>query len=184
MGEDVFGIVKIICPSTGKFQGQQDRVSGFWQSMPLFVTFVCCDKMKSLSFFFQFSLFYLLTFPSLSWSLLTQFLIPFIPPPIASEMFPSKAHHSLGLQGSQGLSTSSPTKAWPGRTLLYLRQGPQIGLCMHLVGDSIFLESGLVETAGLPMQLLSLCGSSPLQLLQSFPKFNYRCPWHQFNDWV
>jgi len=72
----------------------------------------------------SFLLFYLFTFQSLppSQSPFPKFLIPSLLP-LASERLPHANTWpplSLGPQVSLELSTSSPTEAWPGRTLLYL----------------------------------------------------------------
>lgn len=76
---------------------------------------------------------------------------------------------SLGPQITQGLNISSPTKAWPGRLLLYLCQWPLTDPYMLLVGCSVSgssLGSELVETAGLPLGLISPSASSILPLIQ------------------
>ena len=81
---------------------------------------------------------------------------------------PSRLPCSLEPQVSRELGLSSPSETRPGRLLLYMCQGPPTSLCMLLVGGSvsgISLESGLVETACLPMESPSPSASSILPLI-------------------
>lgn len=102
----------------------------------------------------------------------TQLLTLSVPPPLVPHPIPPlsccledapprRPPFSQRPQVYLGLSASSPTEACQRRSLLCL--------FMLLIGGSVSgssLGSGLVDTAGLPMGLLSLSNSSVLCLLQ------------------
>jgi hypothetical protein len=143
-----------------------------WTRTVLLIFFILIKEKEEIHIFFKFKrlllflqLFYFFTFQLSS-------------PPISSSSYSSSPYlqegasllirppPSLGPQISQGLRTSSPTEAWPVSicarvhipTGLCMCQGPPTGLLILLVGGSVSgssLESGLVETAGLPVGSLS-----------------------------
>jgi hypothetical protein len=105
-----------------------------------------------------------------SWPPLPQFLIPFL-----LSLFPrgcSPTHstpHSVRLQISLGLGTSSPTEVRLGSSLLYMCQKPQTSystLPVWWFSVWVLPGFGLVEAAGLPIGLRSSFVSAIILLIQ------------------
>jgi hypothetical protein len=85
-----------------------------------------------------------------------QFLIPILPCLASERVLPHiRPHPSLGSQVPQGLSSFSPTEAWPGSLLLCMCQGAETSPCMLLVVAQCQRDLGGL---GYLRLLLFLCG--------------------------